>query len=86
LKLNGTHQLLVNADDVNMLGGSVHTIKNTNPLVVVCKKTELEVNVEKNKYTGHVSRTECRGSHVIKIDSFFERVEQFRCLKTTLNF
>jgi len=26
LKLNGTHQLLVYADDVNMLGGSEHTI------------------------------------------------------------
>jgi hypothetical protein len=24
LKLNGTHQLLVYADDVNILGGSVH--------------------------------------------------------------
>jgi len=27
LKLNGTHQLLVYADDLNILGGSVHTIK-----------------------------------------------------------
>jgi len=27
LKLNGTHQLLVYADDINMLGGSVYTIK-----------------------------------------------------------
>jgi hypothetical protein len=27
LQLNGTRQLLVYADDVNMLGGSVHTIK-----------------------------------------------------------
>jgi len=27
LKCNGTHQLLVYADDVNRLGGSVHTIK-----------------------------------------------------------
>jgi hypothetical protein len=27
LKLNGTHQLLVSADDVTVLGGSVHTIK-----------------------------------------------------------
>jgi hypothetical protein len=28
-KLNGTHQLLVYADDVNMLGGSVHTGKES---------------------------------------------------------
>jgi hypothetical protein len=27
LKLNGTGQLLIYADDVNILGGSVHTIK-----------------------------------------------------------
>ena len=34
LKLNGTHQLLVYADDVNMLVGSVCTMKkNTEALV-----------------------------------------------------
>ena len=27
LKLNGTHQLLAYVDDVNILGGSVHTVK-----------------------------------------------------------
>jgi hypothetical protein len=27
LKLNGTHQLVVYADDVNLLGGSIHSIK-----------------------------------------------------------
>jgi len=27
LKLNGTHQLPVYADDANILGGSVHTVK-----------------------------------------------------------
>ena len=32
LKLNGTHQLLGYADDINVLGGSVYTIrKNTDP-------------------------------------------------------
>jgi hypothetical protein len=32
LKLNGTHQLLVYVDDVNMLGGSKHTIKEKQTL------------------------------------------------------
>ena len=27
LKLNGTHQLLADADDVNILGGSIYTLK-----------------------------------------------------------
>jgi hypothetical protein len=27
LKLNGTHQLLAYADDVTVLGGSIHTLK-----------------------------------------------------------
>lgn len=27
LKLNGTHHLLVSADDVNLLDGSIHSIK-----------------------------------------------------------
>jgi len=51
LKLNGTHQLLVYADDVNVMGGSVHTIKeNREGLVVVSKETGLEVNADKTKH------------------------------------
>ena len=44
-KLNGTHQLVVYADDVNILGGNVHTVKeNAEALIVACNDTELEVN------------------------------------------
>ena len=51
LILNGAHKLLVYADDVNMLDGSVHTIKkNTESLVVASKETGLEVNAGKTKY------------------------------------
>jgi len=43
LKLNGAHQLLVYADDVNILGGSVHTIKkNAETLEVASKETGLK--------------------------------------------
>jgi len=39
LKLNGAHRLLVNADDVTILGRSIHTRKkNTEALVVASKE------------------------------------------------
>ena len=48
LKLNGTHQLLVYADDADLLEGSVHSIeKNTESLVVASKETGLEVKLIK---------------------------------------
>jgi hypothetical protein len=51
LKLNGTHQLLISADDVNTLGGSVHNImKNAEALVFASMVTGIEVSAEKTKY------------------------------------
>ena len=49
--LNGTHHPLVYADGVNILGGSVNTIKkNAKALVVASKENGLEVNADKTKY------------------------------------
>ena len=51
LKLNGTHQLLVFADDFNVLDRSVHTVKkNTEALVVTSKEMGLEENADKTKH------------------------------------
>jgi hypothetical protein len=51
LKLNGTHQLLVSAEDVNILGGSMRTRKkNTEASVVASKEIRLEVNADRTKY------------------------------------
>ena len=51
LKLNGTHQLLAYADDVNILGGIVHMVKeNAETLLVATKEIGLEVNADKTKY------------------------------------
>ena len=47
LKLNGTHQLLAYADDVNILGGSIHTVKeNAEALVAAAREIGLEVLIK----------------------------------------
>jgi hypothetical protein len=51
LKLNGTHQLLAYADDVNLLGDNIDTIKkNAETLIDASKEVGLEINVDKTKY------------------------------------
>jgi hypothetical protein len=42
---------LVNTDDINILGGSVNTVKEkAEALVVASKEMGLEVNADKTKY------------------------------------
>jgi hypothetical protein len=48
LKPNGTHQLLVYAEDVNIMGARVHTIKeNAKAFVAASKEIGLEVHADK---------------------------------------
>jgi hypothetical protein len=50
LELNGTHQLLVYADDVNLLGDSVSTIKeNSETFLEASMAIGLEINAETTK-------------------------------------
>jgi hypothetical protein len=85
LKLNDTHQLLVYADDVDLLGGSVRNIeKNTSSLVVASKETALEIKADKTKYMVMYRDQNAKRSHSMKTDNnSFERVEEFKYLEPT---
>jgi len=86
LKLNGTHQLLVYVDDVNILGGSIHILKeNAEALIPATREIQLEVSADKTKYMV-MSRDQNAGPiHSVRNDnSTFERVEEFKYLGTNL--
>ena len=49
--MNDTHQVLVYADDVNLIGDDIRTIeRNANVLLNTCKHIGLSVNTGKTKY------------------------------------
>jgi len=67
-KLNGTRQLLVYADDVNILGVSVHTVKrNTKSLLFARKEIGLEVYNGNTKYAVMSRDHDAGRSHNIKV-------------------
>ena len=48
LGMNGTHQVLANADDVNLIGDDIRTIeRSANVLLNACKDIDLAVNTGK---------------------------------------
>ena len=86
MKLNGTHQLLAYANDVNISGGSVLTVKeNAQALVVATEETGREVNADKTKYMIMPRDQNAGRIHNMKNDNnSIERVEEFKYLGTTL--
>jgi hypothetical protein len=86
LKLNGTHQHLPYANDVNLVGENIDTIKkNTDALFDASKEVGLEVNPEKTKYI-LMSRSQKTGQNHSKTiaNRSFEYVAKFKYLGTAL--
>jgi len=86
LKVNGTHQRLAYADDVNVLEGSIHNLKE-NAEALVAATREIGQDIIDNKSKDMVrSRDQNAGRiHSERIDnSTFERMEEYKYLGTTL--
>jgi len=82
LKLNGTHQLVGYAEDVNILGGSVYIIQEkAEAFVVAGRESGLKVNANKTKYMVMYLDQNAGRSHSLKLEnSFFERAKELKYL------
>ena len=87
LELNGKHQLLVYADDVNMLGENIQTDReNAEIFIKASKDNGLEVNSEKTKYM-ITSRHQnvIQNQNIVIGNLSFENVEKFQISRSNSN-
>jgi hypothetical protein len=78
--MNGTHQVLAFADDVNLLGADIRTIeRNADVLLNTSKDIALAVNKGKTKYMEIGRHQGLMANQLITVGSnFYEKVKAFK--------
>ena len=84
MKLNGTRQLLVYTDGVNIMDRNVQTIKKIpEALLIGSKEIGLDINADETKHMVMTVGQNAGRSHSIKNDNTsFERMEKLKYLGT----
>ena len=86
LDMNGIHQVLAYADDVNLIGDDIRTLeRNADVLLNACKDVDLAVNIGKTKYMEIGRHRGVIANAHIKIGSnSYEKAKTFKYLGSLL--
>ena len=83
--MDGTHQVLAYADDVNLIGDDIRTIqRNTNMLLKSCKDIGSGLNTGKTKYRCRMSSRHDGNEHIAVGNHLYEKGKTVKYLGSLL--